>query len=411
MDGDPAIEPELDGFTRILPLPYRVAIIIVFGIWAWGLNLHYLSLIKIDVPSLIRYPSRSSPHHPPHHLSTYRLATFLSIPLAVSLLLFWTITHGDSKLIRSWELLPNLYLLVLVAGFVAPLNFLSRSGRSRTLATLKRISVGGLAEAQDGKFGDILLADALTSYAKVLGDLFISLCMFLSRKHSSTGMPNRYCGGAFWVPFIISIPSLIRFRQCLIEYFRVQKSNQRTGHIGSAGWGGVHLANALKYSSAFPVIILSALQRSPEPSKYGLSETSLFRLWLAAVVVNSGYSFYWDVARDWDLHLFSSAAQRNSPEYPYGLRRHRWFHAKELYYGAIVVDAMLRCTWSIKLSPHLDHFNDLEGGIFAMEALEVLRRWIWIFFRVECEWVRNHRGPAPDDILLGDISNKYDDED
>jgi hypothetical protein len=46
----------------------------------------------------------------------------------------------------------------------------SRNGRSRTLATLKRISIGGIAEAQDGKFGDVLLADALTSYAKVLGD-------------------------------------------------------------------------------------------------------------------------------------------------------------------------------------------------------------------------------------------------
>ncbi|KAF2196322.1 EXS-domain-containing protein [Delitschia confertaspora ATCC 74209] len=411
MDGDPAIEPELDGFTRIFPLPYRVAIIIVLGVWAWGLNLHYLSLIKIDVPSLIRYPSRSSVHHPSHHLSTYRLATFLTIPLAISLLFFWSITHGDSKLIMGWEVLPNLYLLILVIGFCAPIPFISRSGRSRTLATLKRISIGGIAEAQDGKFGDILLADALTSYAKVLGDLFISLCMFFTPGRSSTGMPNRNCGGTFWVPFIISIPSLIRLRQCLTEYFRVRSSNKRTGNLGSVGSGGVHLANALKYSSAFPVIVLSAMQRSPQPSKLGLSEASLFRLWLGAVFINSAYSFYWDVARDWDLHLFSASHLRNSPEYPYGLRRHRWFHAKEFYYAAIIVDCMLRCTWSLKLSPHLDHFNDLEGGIFLMEALEVLRRWIWIFFRVECEWVRTHRGPAPDDILLGEMSSKYDDED
>jgi hypothetical protein len=31
MDGDPAVEPTLDGFSRILPLPYRVALIIVLG--------------------------------------------------------------------------------------------------------------------------------------------------------------------------------------------------------------------------------------------------------------------------------------------------------------------------------------------------------------------------------------------
>ena len=102
--------------------------------------------------------------------------------------------------------------------------------------------------------------------------------------------------------------------------------------------------------------------------------------------LNSFYSFYWDVAKDWDLTLFSSAEERNNPEHPWGLRRHTHFHTKEMYYGAIIIDLMLRCTWSFKLSPHLDHFNDLEGGIFVMEFLEVLRRWMWIFFRVETEW-------------------------
>ena len=37
MDGDPAVEPELDGFSRVLPLPYRVALIIVLGMPAWVL--------------------------------------------------------------------------------------------------------------------------------------------------------------------------------------------------------------------------------------------------------------------------------------------------------------------------------------------------------------------------------------
>ncbi len=100
-----------------------------------------------------------------------------------------------------------------------------------------------------------------------------------------------------------------------------------------------------------------------------------------------------------------------------------------MYYGAIIVDLLLRCTWSFKLSPHLDHFNDLEGGIFVMEFLEVLRRWMWIFFRVETEWgqypspsqdiadskannhiVRTNRGPARDDILLADYTDSIDDD-
>ncbi len=47
MDGDPAVESELDTFSLILPLPYRIAFILVLGVWAWGVNLHYLYLLKI----------------------------------------------------------------------------------------------------------------------------------------------------------------------------------------------------------------------------------------------------------------------------------------------------------------------------------------------------------------------------
>lgn len=81
------------------------------------------------------------------------------------------------------------------------------------------------------------------------------------------------------VPIIIAIPSIIRLRQCLIEYMRVRRANRKSGTVGAHGWGGQHLANALKYSSAFPVIILSAMQRGYDGSKAGLSETFLFRLW------------------------------------------------------------------------------------------------------------------------------------
>jgi len=402
MDGDVAVEPEVDPFSLVLPLPYRVAIIIVLGIWAWGLNLHYLNLVKIDVPALIRYPSRQTVHH--HH-STYRLASFLTVPLVASLFLFWAITRGDQHAALQWQILPQSYLLLLVVCFVIPLRRMSHTGRSHFLSTLKRISVGGLAEVQDGKFGDILLADVLTSYAKVLGDLFVSTCMLFDIKTTSTAKPNRGCGGAYLVPLIISIPSIIRLRQCLIEFSRVRR------HPSTAsGWGGQHLANALKYATAFPVIILSALQRGYDPKKIHMSETGLFRLWLLFVFINSFYSFYWDVAKDWDLSLFSSSRDRNDPEHPWGLRRHRYFHARQMYYTAIVIDFCLRCTWSFKLSPHLDHFNDLEGGIFLMELLEVMRRWMWIFLRVETEWVRNNRGPAPDDILLGDFGGKIDED-
>jgi hypothetical protein len=57
-----------------------------------------------------------------------------------------------------------------------------------------------------------------------------------------------------------------------------------------------------------------------------------------------------------------------------------------MYYGVIAIDLVLRFTWLSRLSPHLDKVNNFESGIFLLLFLEIARRWIWIFFRVETEW-------------------------
>ena len=68
----------------------------------------------------------------------------------------------------------------------------------------------------------------------------------------------------------------------------------------------------------------------------------------------------------------------------------------------------------------MDHFNDLEGGIWVMELLEVFRRWVWVFFRVETEWVRQSKGEqdgrgialVSDDELERDVEEgRWEDED
>ncbi|TFB05772.1 Protein ERD1-like protein [Trichoderma ghanense] len=403
MDGDPAVEPQLDAFSLVFPLPYRVGFIVTLAVWGWGLNLHWLHAFRIDVPSLIRYPGRSSPQHISHHLSTYRLAIVMTGLFSLSIVLFWLCTWHVPARVIAYDWMPMTYLVALVACFFVPLRNLPTGGRRRFLATLRRVSIGGIAEAQDGKFGDILLADVLTSYAKVFGDVFVTLCMFFSAGGSSTDRPNRSCGGTLFVPLLMAVPSMIRLRQCLIEYLRVRRAPFKE----STGWGGQHLANALKYSTAFPVIITSAMQRGAGPQS---DMAALHRAWLVAVTVNSLYSFYWDVAKDWDLTLFSSRG-RASVHRPWGLRDRLVFRSAGLYYAVIGLDLMLRCSWSMKLSPHLDKFSDYESGIFLIELLEVFRRWMWIFFRVETEWIRNSStGLGVDDILLGDYQGKDDDD-
>ncbi|KAH9243155.1 hypothetical protein K456DRAFT_1716772 [Colletotrichum gloeosporioides 23] len=406
MDGDPKVESELDSFSLTFPLPYRIGFIIILAVWGWGVNLHCLHKFKIDVPTLIRYPTRSSPMEPAHHLSTYRLATVLSTVFFLSISTFWIFTRRTPSLVIEYDWLPMTYFVALAAIFFVPIRSFSHGGRSRFLATLKRVSIGGIAQAQDGKFGDILLADVLTSYSKILGDLYVVLCMFFTPSGSSTARPDRNCGGTVMVPLIMAVPFAIRFRQCIIEYLRVKRAPYKE----SVGWGGQHLANATKYATAFPVIIFGAMQRSLPA---GTSAPGLNRAWLVAALVNSLYSWYWDVAKDWDLTLFSSARERNNPEHAFGLRRRLVFQQPVIYYCVIGMDLMLRCTWSIKLSATLDKFTDFESSIFLLQSLEVFRRWVWIFFRVETEWLRNNTsGLGVDDILLGDYQGKYDsDED
>merc|ERR1712000_794564 len=127
-------ESELDSFSLTFPLPYRVGFIITLAVWGWGLNLHYLHRRRIDVPSLIKYPARTSPHHIPHHFSTCRLAPVLSGLFALSIVLFWLFTWRVPSRVIAYDWLPLTYLVALAAIFRVPADddFSLRYAESRS---------------------------------------------------------------------------------------------------------------------------------------------------------------------------------------------------------------------------------------------------------------------------------------
>lgn len=285
----------------------------------------------------------------------------------------------------------------------------------------------------------------------------------------------------------MSLPYLIRLRQCLAESYQSSWSSPRP------------LLNSLKYLSALPVILLSAAQKSiydeiattkgitaqEAGATRWLGEHRLFRLWLLAVIVNSMFSFWWDVTNDWGLGLLkldtwfprarpvgagvgagrrdggvkgwwgrlrgamrsggsgigrdgrldSHAHQRSPcptpsrpsasvgdgshspslhpiqpsalPAGPWGLRSHLLLPDNSVYYLFTLIDLVLRFTWSLKLSGHLHTISELESGVFIMEALELVRRWMWVFIRVEWEAVKKsghaagHTVPAATGLGIG----------
>ena len=159
-----------------------------------------------------------------------------------------------------------------------------------------------------------------------------------------TRCPSRYKVCFIFIA-LTSLPYFIRLRQCFLEFSR------------SRGPGTQHLLNALKYASAFPVILLSAMQRtyiSPVEDKYPdkvwFGESMLFRLWYTCifcaddrilfVVINSLFSFFWDVAVDWNLTIFTNPSSPGRELW--GLRKTIHFASPQLYYTAIALDFLLR---------------------------------------------------------------------
>ena len=123
---------------------------------------------------------------------------------------------------------------------------------------------------------------------------------------------------------------------------------------------------------------------------------------------------------DWDFTFFTSS--RDDPDQLYGLRHNLYFPFRQKYYLVILGDLVLRFAWLSKFTGY--EFPSQEGGIFLLNFLEVFRRWVWIFFRVEAEWGachnisyfpsrelansfgidRNNRTAGYDDsVLLGEI--------
>ncbi|XP_010249411.1 PREDICTED: SPX and EXS domain-containing protein 3-like [Nelumbo nucifera] len=316
------------------------------------------------------------------HREIWKSATWMTIIVPTSMTAYlYLYSHGEVSLAASQPVL--LYAIVAMV-LLFPFDIFYLSSRYYLLRTLWRIFL----PLQPISFSDFFLADILTSMAKVFSDLERSVCRMVHRQVATIAWfeADSVCGShSIAIPLVLVFPYMCRFLQCLRQY---KDTKEKTT-----------LLNALKYSTAVPVIFLSALKYHVLPDRW----TNNFRpLWLLSSVVNSLYSFYWDVTRDWDLsgftRIFKFSKQHICSNLLYG---RQW-----VYFWVIGSNLVLRCTWTYKLSAHLRH-NYLT--VFTITALEILRRFQWIFFRVENEWNKIKSGmqvsmsdiPKEEDKLLG----------
>ncbi|KAI8993059.1 EXS-domain-containing protein [Trametes punicea] len=460
-------------FSAAFPLPFRVLCLVGLGILGWATNLHGLHLWHVDAVGTLELSSTTyegyrltSPlptDRRPRgwkHIEHYAAASYLPVYKVFAAYSVWTFscwllfryaTHGDVSLVDHYKFVPAIAVLCLLTVLVCPFNVLYKHERDRFLHAMHRCL---FPSPHRIFFSDVVFADILTSFAKVLGDVWLSMWMLLP-SGSLISQPSQEGLSRWILPTLMSIPYAVRFRQCLVEYNGPANESRRP------------LFNALKYASSFPVIYLSAAQRIVVSDVLAVEgeaaagqpwhgEHQLFRLWLLAAAFNSLYSFWWDVTNDWGLDLLpprhtghktaripspprplllprlhSRSALLKHPDasleeqeddtvhdlsystthqgpHPYGLRSVLLFPLP-VYPFAILVDLVLRLTWSAKLSSHLHAYAEGDLIIFWIELAEVVRRWMWVFLRVEWEAIkeadahaaREPRSPPPGRTLDG----------
>ncbi|XP_075534512.1 solute carrier family 53 member 1 isoform X3 [Dermacentor variabilis] len=112
------------------------------------------------------------------------------------------------------------------------------------------------------------------------------------------------------------------------------------------------------------------------------SSHPFFILWILSAVVSSCFTYTWDIRMDWGL--FDSNAGENR-----FLREEIVYSSSGYYYFAILTDLALRFGWTLSVS--LTELGVIHSDLMVtiLAPLEVFRRFVWNFFRLENEHLNN----------------------
>lgn len=385
----------------------------------WGVNIWVFKVFHINYPEILNFDASTMLTPKQIILSGAALIIFVCI---VTLGFAYQIPFHDVLLF------PSLLYLSMAFCLVMPMNLLHRPGRERLLHNLARVF---FPAASGVLFVEVLLGDILTSISKVIADVEVTGCVLAAHMvtpkeledelHDPAEMTGSYsyheaeCADSWMRPLVTSIPFILRFRQCWVQY-RV------------TGKAFPNLMNCAKYLSSLPVIWISAFTQQE-----GHFSRELRAAWIFAVSFNSFFSFMWDIVMDWGLcrqgakHfllrerlIFDSwggpPQDGSTSPRPLAARPQEGDDSNEfdklvrqasyavdgvkpsasgisncegggyiVYYMAMMLNFVLRILWSFKLSVHFQLSQ--EGLTFVLEVCEVFRRFVWILFRVEWEAV------------------------
>ncbi|KAJ2779756.1 Signal transduction protein [Coemansia javaensis] len=325
---------------------------------------------------------------PRNHLTAWQFLELSSLFVFIASAVLWVnfalhIDHGSYICV---------YVLigVLLGVLLLPLRVIYWRSRWWLVRSLGRVLCSGLFQVE---FRDFFLGDELCSLSYTLSMVLMLGC---AASNDWTGLDEACNTTQWWAnAAFLMLPNLLRLLQCLRRY-------------ADSGDAFPHLANGAKYSSTIVTVWLATAN-----NVFGGGAWK--PVWVASAIINSCFTSMWDLLMDWGLfeprskHRFLRSELKLERAWP--------------YYAAMVLDVTLRFVWIMQLSPtffsfgHSVHRTTLS---FIAALLEVVRRAIWNFFRVENEHISNcGRFRATIDIPLpfraaegphSDCASHHDDE-
>lgn len=400
-------------FNDAVPISFRIVLLLDLGIFFWyGLVWVCYNVYRINILALfsLSYSPHKYNHAESSTKSTGELATDAYADLEENLLLLkgidttlkLTFATNFIGLVTYWTtamFAKSDSYARKITGSYNPMIFLAISlyrtfgngssmGQTRIFTSMRRILAGGI-NSTSMRTNDILISDSLTSYSKVLNDL----CMFLW----VSLLPSDKSYNPYIELLVLAFPALIRINQCRFEYNLTSDIN--------------HFYNLIKYSFQLgPLLVnlmikLNMAKLADADNDVSNSLGTLNFWWYIISFVSSTYSFLWDIRMDWGFGMFDPLFRLKSDHFEPLRARSQMVYSNTLaYYAAVAIDFILRFVWVFKIfvmketeielgirhrvGNFLFGYDFLSFGFVVLEILEIFRRWVWCFFKLESDWVK-----------------------
>ncbi|RZC77733.1 hypothetical protein C5167_002166 [Papaver somniferum] len=329
---------------------------LVLHMLLYSANIYFWRRYRVNYPFIFEFKQGTELGYREVFLLSTILATVSLASVLANLNL--EIDHTATKYKPLKELLPLALVSAVILITFCPFDIVFRSSRIFLLRTTLHCLSAPLYKVS---LSDFMLADQMSSQGQALRNVAFYICYYASGDYKTreTSCKTNNVYNSFYI-MLGAFPFWLRALQCFRRYF--EEKDQTQGY------------NGFKYLSIVLAILMTTAY-----SKH--NTTALWVLaWICSTVATI-VAIYWDLVLDWGL-------LRKNSKNPW-LRDKLLVSYKSVYFAAMVSDVFLRFAWLQTVLNIQLPFLHKEAMVTVVACLEIIRRGVWNFFRIENEHVNN----------------------